>query len=324
LLVQLGVWERFLASDPRPVHAIWSAWGEDRLVSKDFVAGPFGPAWCVDRPRFDEVLRERAAEAGARVVLSAGRIAIEGSRVTWSGGSAEGRLLIDATGRTARIARGRGARWLAHDRAVALIAVLEPRAGVEVAGEDVLLIESAAAGWWYSCVLPGGALAAAHVTDVEVLRAEPRPPAEYWSGALAETEFTALRAAGFTPRSFFVRLAGTGRLDRAYGPGWLAAGDAACAVDPLSGGGVTKALQSAIAAAGAAENFLAGDPRALERHAGGVREEYLAYLRTGREYYRLERRWPESRFWQLRQRAIRGEGDSSWPTENLPPGTLST
>ena len=27
LLVQLGIWERFVACDPRPVHAIWSAWG---------------------------------------------------------------------------------------------------------------------------------------------------------------------------------------------------------------------------------------------------------------------------------------------------------
>lgn len=328
LLMQLGVWERFLAGGPRPAHAIWSAWGEERLVSKDFIAGPYGPAWRVDRSRFDAMLRSAAVDAGVRSALSLGRVDVAPAgdrwRVTSGLESAECRFVVDATGRAAAVARSRGARRRSSDQVVALIALLAPREGVEVSGEDVLLIESAADGWWYSSVLPSGELAAAFVTEIDSVRDRARPPIDAWSRALSETRFTALRAAGFAPRDFHVRLAGPGRLDRACGPGWVAVGDAASSVDPLSGIGIAKALQGAIAGSIAVNDALAGRPHALELYADRLSAEFSAALRIGSDYYRLERRWPEARFWQARHKNRNIEGDSSWPTKHALQETSST
>src|SRR5579872_5597117 len=49
MLAQLGVWEEFLGGNPSPAHGIWSAWGSDRLVARDFIANPYGTGWFVDR-----------------------------------------------------------------------------------------------------------------------------------------------------------------------------------------------------------------------------------------------------------------------------------
>lgn len=65
-------------------------------------------------------------------------------------------------------------------------------------------------------------------------------------------------------------------LDRCAGPGWMAVGDAAAVLDPISGDGVLRALSSAIAAATSAATALRGG--ALP--ASGP-EEYDAMLRTG-------------------------------------------
>ena len=319
LLVQLGIWERFVACDPRPVHAIWSAWGgraeseggAGGVVSKDFVASPHGPAWRVDRLRFDELMVAAAIAAGVRTDARFGRVAARRVGDAWrlgarGGGKAlsiEARFVVDATGRTAAVARASGARWLGHDRAVAVAALLEPKAGVEVAADDVLLVESVADGWWYSSVLPSGELVAVLVTDNDLLHADAGPVARSWSRALARTELTALRAAGFRRRAVHVWPAGRGRLDRACGPGWVAVGDAASAIDPLTGAGITKALREAAIAAKAVNEALAGDRRGVELYADRVRVAFETSFREGSDYYRQERRWPQSRFWQRRQLA---------------------
>ena len=81
-----------------PAYANESRWGSDELETADFVFDPFGHGWHVRRPAFDAALLEAVRRMDVRVV---------NERVTRVPQAA---FVIDATGRSARIARAFGAR----------------------------------------------------------------------------------------------------------------------------------------------------------------------------------------------------------------------
>ncbi len=98
----------------------------------------------------------------------------------------------------------------------------------------------------------------------------------------------------------------SGQLVSAHG---LRTGDAAAAIDPLSGHGVFEALGSALAATATVNTVL----RAPERSelAGRFFSEraqlgFERNARIGRDFYRLDDRWADRPFWATRQ---------SWPDD---------
>lgn len=84
----------------------------------------------------------------------------------------------------------------------------------------------------------------------------------------------------------------------------LRVGDAAMAVDPLSGNGIFQSLSSALVAP-AVINTLLQKPEdtalAKEFYQQRVRHTFLRFARTGRDFYGMESRWPESPFWRERR-----------------------
>lgn len=80
----------------------------------------------------------------------------------------------------------------------------------------------------------------------------------------------------------------------------LRVGDAAMAVDPLSGNGIFQALSSA-SVAPAVINTLLREPEhatlAGEFYAERVRHIFYRFARIGRDFYREETRWPDEAFW---------------------------
>lgn len=81
-------------------------------------------------------------------------------------------------------------------------------------------------------------------------------------------------------------------------------GDAAMAVDPLSGNGIFQALSSALAAPAVINTLLRypGDGALAQAfHRERVHHTFLRFARTGRDFYRLESDRSETRFWQARQ-----------------------
>jgi flavin-dependent dehydrogenase len=84
-------------------------------------------------------------------------------------------------------------------------------------------------------------------------------------------------------------------------------GDAAAAVDPLSGHGVFEALGSALAASAAVHTILNDPARAnLARrfYENRTRLGFERFARVGRDFYALETRWRGRPFWAAR---------ASWP-----------
>jgi flavin-dependent dehydrogenase len=95
----------------------------------------------------------------------------------------------------------------------------------------------------------------------------------------------------------------------AVSPRSLRVGDAAFAVDPLSGQGTFEAVATALAAAPVVNTLLRrASDRALaqEFYRERIEETFLRLARAGRDAYRAEQRWRDQPFWRERR---------SWPDD---------
>ena len=81
---------------------------------------------------------------------------------------------------------------------------------------------------------------------------------------------------------------------------WLAVGDAAATVDPLSSQGILKALRGGIFASYAIGDRLRGDTGALARYARWVAAEHDGDGVARATVYGRERRWADAPFWRRR------------------------
>ena len=88
------------------------------------------------------------------------------------------------------------------------------------------------------------------------------------------------------------------------GENWIRVGDAAMAVDPLSGNGIFQSLSSALQAPPVINTLLRKPERvalAQRFHQNRVEQLFLRFARIGRDFYADEQRWLDQRFWQARR-----------------------
>lgn len=301
LLRELGLWEGFLALRPLPSYGTRSSWGSADQEVHSHLASPWGCGWHVDRRAVDAMLATAAADAGARLLTGVSVQAVEWVHDRWrarlsSGAEVEADVVVDAVGRPARVARSLGAGQHRFDRLVALSAV----ASDAPAGPH-LVVETTPDGWWYESPLPGGGVVVMLLTDADECRRMGLTDGDRWRRALARTDHAAAALRGRVPCGDpRVHPATSSRLSRRDALAWLAVGDAALAVDPVSGSGVLRALRTAAAAADAVVGHLAGDDLAFIRYEGDRDSECTAYLLERAAYYAAEQRWT-SPFWDRRR-----------------------
>jgi flavin-dependent dehydrogenase len=173
------------------------------------------------------------------------------------------------------------------------------------------LVEAVADGWWYTGLLPDGALVAACFADPAVVAAARARRPEGWSGLLQGAPATRERVEAFAPLTGVatVTAAGMARLDRAAetaaggsaeGGAWLAVGDAAACHDPLTSHGIGSALHQGPHAAATILAHLDGDRTALPAWTARVAADHERCRAMLRAVYALERRWPDAPFWRAR------------------------
>jgi flavin-dependent dehydrogenase len=306
-LRKLDAADCLLRHGARTARALHSAWGGPGILRKTLRQSTHPFAWQVDRRRFDESLAERAARAGAQVLLDARCTEVERSSDAWRvrlqqdgrPAAVSANFLVDATGRAAVLARRLGARQVRWDRLVAVQGLLPPALAISYGGPN-LLLESSPSGWWYSVPLPDGPLLSTYLTDSDLLPGS--GPEAAWTNALGQAPHTARRAGDYHPLAHLkVTDAGTTCLLPAAGPGWLAVGDTAIALDPLSGDGVCRALQSGVEGADTIRRCWKGDTRQLQRYDFERRVAFRRGLAERGRFYGLERRWRGERFWRRRR-----------------------
>ena len=316
-LVELGLWDAFLADGHLPASGIRSAWGRTELHDNDFIFNPYGNGWHLDRARFDALLAREAEKAGVAVRC---RTRLISSRQTAAGGwelridsagipeQIDATFVVDATGRMPAFACRQGARRLVLDHLIGVVGVVPSSNSIDVPDRALTLVESIEDGWWYSAVLPGGRVIVAYMTDADLFAHGSRSRPGFWESRLRQAVHTCQRLGG---RARGLRLravaANSTILEGAAGHNWLAVGDAAASFDPLSSQGIAMALTSGSRAATVIGDHLAGDRSALQRHTLVLHEQFQRYLDARLEYYRRERRWPHATFWRRRQRRRSGD-----------------
>ena len=306
LLRELGAWESFRCGPHRPCHAFELVWGSAERSYVDAVRNPRGPAWLVDRSVLVDCLRGLAAQADVAFVELAQPLAFECDKPPWQvrardGGSVSTWFLIDATGRACAVARRFGARRHVTDDQVALLARLPGDLG----RSEPILVESVPGGWWYSAEAPGVGLVLAFFTDRDLVDAGGARSRAGFQALLSRADATcrrtqrSARSLGDRP---WIGAASSSTLDRFSGDGWIAAGDAALAYDPLAGHGLTFALASGRDSARAVSDCLSGYPEALARYGERLRRAWAAYEHRRITQYAAEDRWTAHPFWQRRGR----------------------
>jgi flavin-dependent dehydrogenase len=312
LFARLGLWEDFVAEKHEPCLGSCASWGDDELGYNDFLFNPHGTGWHLDRRRFDVFLARKAAASGAVVEGAtrfdgAGRVGREGFvlRLTHGGNGARSvraRFVVDATGSHGAFARCMGARRSVHDRLSCVAALLELPAAADFS--RLTMLEAVEYGWWYAARVPDRRLAIAVASDPDVIKEAALHARDGWLARLRETR----HLSGALPPGWrlvdapmMVRTASSFVLDRACGPGWLAAGDAASAYDPISSQGIYKALLDGLQAADAIVAWLGGDPGGLDAYHASVAARFADYLENRNYFYELEQRWPSAPFWSRRR-----------------------
>lgn len=308
LLVDMGLWEDFQLQGHAACYGNRSLWN-GVAAEHDFLRDPDGLGWHIDRAPFERWLRQHAVRRGAAQLTAAslGSVAAmdNGWQVTLDTATGctdvQAKVLIDASGRAASMARQLGARRRHHDQLVCLWLYGQDRHG---AVDSRTQIEAVEHGWWYTASLPYQRRVLALHTDGDLPAARALRSAPALLEALRTTRHIAeqLEAAGFVADAdVAITAAHSATLQPAAGDRWCAAGDAAMSFDPLSSQGLFNAMYTGLAAAAACDARLHDDPLAFDRYRNDLQRIEAAYLRHLDFWYAQETRWPDAAFWQRRR-----------------------
>lgn len=250
----------------RPCLGIRRRWGTAVVHADDFLNHPGNRGVVVDRSRFDQALRWEATNARTRFLR--GRVAAvrkeEGSiLVTIRRGQSRfvvsAGLVVDATGRSAAIARQLGARRIFSQRLVAekIHCRNLPTKNTEAVWLEV---EAHNVGWSYSIIGSDG----------------------------RQESWQVFPAGGHNRGTVLQRVdASSVFLSSAGGEGWVAVGDAASSFDPITSQGLVNALSTALVASGAILCSSPSPSDKFEAYSAAVADTF-AFSEKGRaETYRI-------------------------------------
>lgn len=316
LLSDLGVLERFLADGHRPSFGNVSLWGADEPRETDFIHHVHGCGHQLDRRRFDDLLRARAAELGVELrrgtrlsVVDAGEAGDAPVRLLLEDAdgahAATSRAIVDAGARPASVARRLGAQRLRIDRLLSFSMVMQPRGDGDRDGRT--FVEARPSAWWYSALLPSGDRLVSCLSDPDLVDRRVLLDERGFVSSLAECRWlvSACRLQHYTPRAApRAADASTGRLDTVAGARWLAVGDAALSCDPIASQGIANALHAGLAAGRALHAALDGDPAAMAGYRGRLAAMWTACMDHRAQAYAIEGRWRGEPFWQRRVAAV--------------------
>lgn len=248
----------------------------DRRFRQQSGAGWNG-GWVIDRNWLDPMLREHAASAGVTLVAARVsallRVGTECRlRCHMPGG---GEPMTLRAGRLA-LANGRGGRLaakcgLSRRDLRTMVSINTSQAGPFPQLGPRLLVDAADNGWWYA-MGDGRTATIGYVTDVDQLAAGPDRLAATWTAAAQRAGWLPEWARSAELRG---RPAGAQATDPA-GERVVVIGDAALALDPLSGHGLSLAIAGAFHSADEPESYRQWVADQRHQHDQGERTLYSA------------------------------------------------
>lgn len=254
----------------------------------------------VDRLQLERDLTELARSAGVVVTEAGiGRLSTR-RRVETSAGSLSARHVVEARGRRAPSRRdaSRGPRSIAISGWTAFPdASRERQAGTRVMATRL--------GWLWTATTPQGRHWAQVSVDAGSVGYGKHGLRACWEAFVAQTGVPALPF----PAAPLVRACEMRLTAPELDPDGLRVGDAAVALDPLSGHGMFWALSSALMLPPILQAIEAGDAGLARRfYADRVADTFWRQARVARDFYAMCPEWADTPFWSARK---------NWP-DDLP------
>ncbi|MBB5402657.1 flavin-dependent dehydrogenase [Paraburkholderia sp. JPY162] len=313
LLTRLGIGDEFRCEHHLPLQGVRSAWGSNEVDEHSSLFNPYGESVILDRMRLG-LRMERLFRNEGGVVIE-GRIQdvrvergehLVTLRTRQDCQQIRAKALIDATGIAARVARRLGAQRIIQTRQVALGWCIEAPPGTSDL-PTTAIIEGVESGWLFAVPVQRSRAAVWFVCD-PVLATQ----GDGLKRALRESREVSrwLNCFDLVPTGEpAVRNASVGRLDRVAGDGWVAVGDAALSLDPLSSSGITLAILSGMHGARAIAASVAGNDDRLAEYVQTLQDAAKHHAKLRQQFYRAERRWPNADFWMNRQGLARSTSE---------------
>lgn len=257
----------------------------------------------LDRPSFDRGLREDLRLAGVEVIE--GRVLTVQTSVTGHRIDIEGRepliadFLVEARGRQAP-ALGKGLRG------PETVSLLNRWQGPP--GHTASAVESLKDGWAWMARRADGQCYWQWTVDVASADLPGKAQLlDYCRGRRLNSSLAQAFFAHGPENDLQVHARSSTAIlnPQVCGDNWIRIGDAAMAVDPLSGNGIFQSLSSALQAPTVINTLLRKPERAAlarQFHQQRVEQLFLRFARIGRDFYADEQRWQDQAFWQARRR----------------------
>lgn len=289
--------EQALATIPEP---------SSRLVTWNGSTNQANTERLIDRKQFDLALEYDLLSHGVRLVRGRVSGARHGTNrfdvsVTYPGGirhSVMANFLVEARGRAAPLS------GKARIRGPESVSLTQHWRSPEATPYSA--VESFRDGWAWMAQRPGGKGYIQLTLDPANAGLPARSDLERWFVKRLKTLKHASRfIANITPASVVRGRASTQILcEKNAGNNWIRVGDAAMAVDPLSGNGIFQSLSSALQAPAVINTLIQHPERvasAKRFHERRIEGLFYRFARTGRDFYEMEHQWPESPFWLARR-----------------------
>jgi flavin-dependent dehydrogenase len=317
LLTELGVWSDYQFVPSIESHGIKSSWGGTDLMTHSFLVNPYGIGWHIDRKKFDEILANAVSYRGVKIFTNVDfakctaktnyEWIVEFYKKNHTTSYCQSYLLraeaiIDATGRNSSLSIKFGAEKIIYDNLIGLAVQFQKQKDVD----HFTLIEACEEGWWYSAQLPDNRLVVILMTDTDLVAKYNLKDIKNWINLLKSTKHTFNRSNKLKylwgPTLF---PAFSQRLKRFCSEEkWLAVGDSAMGVDPLSSSGISNAIKSGYEGGKAIYQWLLGDKSYSDLYEQTLDKRFNDYLAQRRYYYSIEKRWEDSIFWKRRKSII--------------------
>lgn len=304
-LLDVGLLQDFERLELPKITGFQSTWGSPEKTYRSALLSPNGGGWVLNRGAFESMLRERAKRLGVQIIDGRPQQIVRTEsnwRITMNSGSnppLEAGLLVYAHGRDrCTVHSGTGGYGL--DRLVACGVSYQDASHNE---ENVVSVDALKDGWTYSSRSASGSRVIVYFTDSDLVRERTQPSVEALlkdAISLSPCVSEVAQAWRSSNARVIIRSAATVFKHLACGPGWLACGDAAQTIDPLSSRGIGFALEDAVDAGRSYLEFVHTDAKALQHREFRRRENFLRYLRKRSDYYASEQRWAASKFWNRR------------------------
>jgi flavin-dependent dehydrogenase len=330
LLQRIGAFDRFLADAHAERGATVSQWAshsdDDEPIWFDHLRDPNGPGWHLDRTRFDASLREAALAAGAVLIENCGKLRVSRYANDWCidleergielhelqqhGQTHRAPVVVDASGRSAAVARQLGLTHRVEDTLICLYLYLQTEADDEDHCTRLCVDEN---GWWYSVRVPSGQRVLAFHLDTDApelktLRDPERLLAKARRQPLLADALPISLSASAVSTTVHARPAGSAVLDldamANIAPGFFAIGDAVLAFDPIASQGIFNALASAESAARAIEAQLAGAPEPRDAYCAEMSAVHARYREHLQATYASVARYSHQPFWSRRAASL--------------------